>query len=135
MTTAVNLRLAQQFLEKIGAGASPDEMAALCMPDLDWNIPGDPGILPWIGAQRGNKAIADFVRDTQTMITRERLDIEDILASETRAVIVGHLKTRINATEKLIDTPFAIVLTFAGDKVASFLMLENSFATSQAARP
>ena len=134
MTSQDNLHLAQRFLEKLGTGASPDEIAALCTPDLDWKIPGDSGVLPWVGHKTGNAAIADFVRDTQTMIQRESLEIHDVLASDERAVILGHLKTRITATGKLIDGAFGIVLTFAGDKIASFLMLEDSFATSKAAQ-
>ncbi|MDB5775213.1 MAG: Ketosteroid isomerase-related protein [Herbaspirillum sp.] len=134
MNSTENLRLARQFLEKIGSGASADEIASLCMPDLDWNIPGDSGVLPWVGHKTGRKAILDFVHDTQTMIERVGLDIKDILASDDRAVIFGHLQTRINATGKLIDSPFAIVLTFSDAKIASFLMLEDSFATSMAAR-
>lgn len=130
-----NLRLAQRFLEKLGSGASPDEIAALCTPDLDWNIPGDTGVLPWIGHKTGNAAIADFVRDAQTLIQRESLEIHDVLANDERTVIVGHLRSRITATSKLIDTSFAIILTFAGDKIARYLMLEDSFATSKAAQP
>jgi uncharacterized protein len=134
MNSQKNLLLAQQFLEKMGSGASADDIAALCTPNLDWNIPGDTGVLPWIGHQTGRKAISDFIRDTQTMIERVSLDINDVLANDDRAVILGHLQTKINATGKLIDTAFAIVLTFADTKIASFLMLEDSFATSIAAR-
>jgi ketosteroid isomerase-like protein len=134
MNSQDNLRLAHQFLEKIGSGASAEEMAALCTPDLDWNIPGDAGVLPWVGHKMGNGAISDFVRDTQTMIERVSLDIKDVLASDERAFILGHLQTRINATGKLIDSAFGIVLTFSGEKISSFLMLEDSFATSAAAR-
>ncbi|MDB5992212.1 MAG: Ketosteroid isomerase-related protein [Herbaspirillum sp.] len=134
MNSTENLRLARQFLEKIGSGASANEIASLCTPDLDWNIPGDSGVLPWVGHKRGRQAILDFVRDTQTMIERVGLDIKDILANDDRAVILGHLQTRINATGKLIDSAFAIVLTFSDAKIASFLMLEDSFATSMAAR-
>ncbi|MGB7195611.1 MAG: nuclear transport factor 2 family protein [Collimonas pratensis] len=134
MSSQKNLHLAQQFLEKMGSGASADEIAALCTPDLDWNIPGDTGVLPWVGHQTGRQAISDFVRDTQAMIERVSLDIKDILANDNRAVILGHLQSRINATGKLIDTTFAIVLTFSGTQIASFLMLEDSFAVSIAAR-
>src|SRR5882757_3368748 len=134
MNSSENLRLAHQFLEKIGSGASADEIASLCTPHLDWNIPGDSCVLPWVGHKTGRKAISDFIRDTQTMIERVSLDIKDILASDDRAVILGHLQTRINATGKLIDSAFAIVLTFSDAKIASFLMLEDSFATSMAAR-
>ncbi|MGF6936026.1 ketosteroid isomerase-like protein [Paraburkholderia sp. UCT70] len=134
MNMQENIRLAQQFLEKIGSGASGVEIAALCTPDLDWNIPGDSGVLPWVGHKTGREAMSDFVRDTQTTIERVRLDIKDVLASDERTVILGHLQTRINATGKLIDSAFAIILTFTDAKIASFLMLEDSFATSMAAR-
>lgn len=134
MTTKTNLHLAEQFLGKLGSGASAEEIAALCAPDLDWNIPGDSGVLPWVGHKTGSSAIAEFVRDTQTMIQRERLEIHEVLASDQRAIILGELRSRVTATTRLIDTAFAIVLTFSGDKIASFLMLEDSFATSSAAR-
>jgi ketosteroid isomerase-like protein len=61
-------------------------------------------------------------------------DIKDVLASDDRAIILGHVQSRIKATGKLIDSEFAIVLTFAGAKIASFLLLEDSFAVSLAAR-
>ena len=38
------------------------------------------------------------------------------------------------ATGKLIETPFAIVLTIASGKIGRFLMLENRVAVSVAAR-
>lgn len=134
MTAQTNRLLAEQFLGKLGSGASAEEIAALCAPDLDWNIPGDTDVLPWIGHKTGSSAIADFVRDTQTMIQRESLEIHDILASEQRAVILGHLRSRVTATTKLIDSAFVIVLSFSADRLTSFLMLEDSFATSKAAR-
>ncbi|VWD57301.1 ketosteroid isomerase [Burkholderia lata] len=134
MSSQDNLRLAHLFLQKMSSGASAEEIASLCTPDLDWKIPGDAGVLPWVGRKKGRDAIADFIRDTQTMIERIGLDIEDVLASDDRAVILGHLKTRVSATGRLIDSAFAIVLTFSGEQIASFLMLEDSFAVSAAAR-
>lgn len=92
-------------------------------------------MLPWVGHKTGRSAIAEFIRETQTMIRRESLEIQDVLTNEHRAVILGHLKTRVKATGKLIDGAFAIVLRFSGAKLASFLMLEDSFATAAAARP
>jgi len=133
MTIQTSLRLAEQFLGKLGSGASGDEIAELCTPELDWNIPGDDGVLPWVGRKTGRSAIAEFVRDAQTVIERESLEIHNVLTDDQRAVILGHLRSRVKATNKVIDGAFAIVLTFSGDKIASFLMLEDSFATSKAA--
>jgi uncharacterized protein len=82
-------------------------------------FPGDSGVLPWIGRKTGREAISDFVRDTQTMVESVSVDIKEVLASDDLAVISGHLQLRINATGKLIDRAFAIVLTFSGAKIAS----------------
>jgi hypothetical protein len=61
-------------------------------------------------------------------------DVEDILASDSRAAIIGALQTRIKATGKVTGTQFAIILTIAGDIVTRFQMLEDSFDVSKAAR-
>lgn len=134
MRSERNQQLAKRLLETLGAGASASVIAALFTPDLEWNIPGQTGALPWIGKKTGRDAIIEFVRDTQTMIQREQLDIQDILANDERAIILGHLQTRITSTGKLIDSAFAIVLKFSGDLISHFLMLEDSYATSIAAK-
>jgi uncharacterized protein len=61
-------------------------------------------------------------------------DVEDILANDRRAIIIGALQTRIKATGKVTATQFAIILTITGDVVTRFQMLEDSFDVSKAAR-
>jgi hypothetical protein len=61
-------------------------------------------------------------------------EVEDILASESRAVIIGALETRIKATGRITAGQFAIILTVEGDRVIRFQMLEDSFDVSKAAR-
>jgi uncharacterized protein len=134
MSVEKNLDIAKQFLAKLGDGASPEEIAELFSVDLDWNIPGDAGVLPWMGHKNGRGAVVDFVRDSGQMIERLGFEVHEVLASEERAIIFGELATRIKSTDKTIEQAYAIVLTIAGDEITRFLMLENSFATANAAR-
>jgi ketosteroid isomerase-like protein len=134
MSVKKNLDIAQQFLAKLGSGAAPEEIAQLFSADLDWNIPGDSGVLPWVGHRVGREAVADFVRDSGQMIERLGLEIHDVIASDERAIIFGELATRVKSTGKVIQTAYAIVLTVVGDEITRFLMLEDSFATAEAAR-
>ena len=60
--------------------------------------------------------------------------VEDVLASDERAVIIGSLRTRIKATNRITASQFALVLTIADDVVTRFQMLEDSYDVSQAAR-
>ena len=134
MSHQQNTAIAQKFLEGIGGGRNPDEIAALFDADLVFEIQGDDGVLPWIGRKTGRQAVAGFIRDIRALTEPVTFDVEDILASDSRAAIVGALQTRIKATGKVIATQFAIILTITGDVVTRFQMLEDSFDVSKAAR-
>jgi uncharacterized protein len=134
MSHQQNIAIAQKLLEGIGSGRDPTEIAALFDADLVFEIQGDDGVLPWIGRKTGRQAIADFIRDIRTLTEPISFEVDDILASNSRAAIIGALQTRIKATGKVIATQFAIILTITSDVVTRFQMLEDSFDVSKAAR-
>jgi ketosteroid isomerase-like protein len=134
MSRQQNTVIAQKLLEGIGGGQDPAEIAALFDADLVFEIQGDDGALPWIGRKTGRQAVADFIRDIRALTEPVSFEVEDILASESRAAIIGALQTRIKATGKIIATQFAIILTITGGVVTRYQMLEDSFDVSKAAR-
>jgi uncharacterized protein len=134
MSSQRNIAIAQKLLEGIGGTQDPVEIAALFDADLVFEIQGDDGALPWIGRKAGRQAVADFIRDIRALTEPVTFDVEDILASDSHAAIIGALQTRIKATGKITATQFAIILTIAGDGVTRFQMLEDSFDVSKAAR-
>jgi uncharacterized protein len=134
MSHQQNIAIAQKLLEGIGGGKDPAEIAALFDANLEFEIQGDDGALPWIGHKTGRQAVADFIRDIRALTEPVTFDVEDILASDSRAAIIGALQTRIKATDKITATQFAIILTITGDVVTRFQMLEDSFDVSKAAR-
>jgi uncharacterized protein len=134
MSHQQNIAIAQKLLQGIGSGQDPSEIAALFDADLVFEIQGDDGVLPWIGRKTGRQAVADFVRDIRALTESVTFEVEDILAGESRAAIIGALQTRVKATGKIIATQFAIILTITGDVVTRFQMLEASFDVSKAAR-
>jgi ketosteroid isomerase-like protein len=56
-------------------------------------------------------------------------------ANEGRAVIFGDLASKVNATGKMIESSFALILNVSDGKITRFQMLEDTFAVSRAARP
>ncbi|WP_219723774.1 nuclear transport factor 2 family protein [Burkholderia sp. WAC0059] len=121
------------MLGKLGQGDA-EAAAALFAEDAEWDIAGDANALPWIGRKRGRHAVNDFIRDSDRLVERLKLDVEDILANERRAVVVGELASKVKSTGKVIETSFVLVLDISGGRIARFRMLEDSFAVSQAAR-
>jgi ketosteroid isomerase-like protein len=134
MSQQQNIVIAQTLLEGIGGGKEPGAIATAFASDLVFEIQGDDGVLPWVGKKTGREAVADFIRDIRVLTEPVTFDVEDILASESRAAIVGSLKTRIEATGRITATQFAIILTVVDGVVTRFQMLEDSFDVSKAAR-
>ena len=128
------LHLAREFLRRMGSGAEPSEIARLFSEQLEWEIAGDTGVLPWIGKKSGRAAVTDFVKDSGALMERIRFEVTEILAGDDRAVVLGSLASKIKQTGKIITTDFAIVITAADGEIVRFQMLEDSFAVSQAAR-
>lgn len=135
MSEEETLRITQRLLADIGTGVAPDEIADLFSTDVQFEVRGDMGALPWIGRRTGRTAVSDFIRDTRSLLDRIRFDVEGIMAKDDRAVIFGHFISKVNTTGKIIDSPFALILQIAAGKLTRFQMLEDSFAVSQAARP
>ena len=134
MSQNTTLHLTQEFLRRMGSGAEPAEIARLFSENMEWEIAGDNGVLPWIGQKSGRAAVTGFVNDSRALIERLSFEVHDILAGNDRAVILGSLASKLRRTGKIIETDFAIVLTVANGEIVRFQMLEDSFAVSQAAR-
>jgi uncharacterized protein len=133
MSHQQNIAIARKLLDGISGGEDPAEIAALFDAGLVFEIQGDDGVLPWIGRKTGRQAIAEFIRDMHALTKPVTLDVEDTLASDSRAAIIGALQTRIKATGNR-DAVRAIILTISGDVATRFQMLEDSFDVSKAAR-
>ena len=114
--------------------ASPEEVGLLFSTDLDWEIAGDAGALPWIGRKKGRQAVVEFVRDSRELLESLKFEVQAVLTDDDRAVITGELSSRVKATGRVIDTSFALILTIVRGEITRFQMLEDSFATSVAAR-
>ena len=134
MSQENNLKIAQTILGAVGAGEDPDAIAKYFAEDVAFEIQGDDGVLPWIGKHKGRQSVADFFRGTRELVNQESVDIEDVMASDQRAVVVGRLASVVKSTNKRIETDFAFVMTIKGETVTRFQMFEDSFMVSAGAR-
>ena len=134
MSQDKNISIAQQLLAGIGEGRAPETLADLFAEDLRFEIQGDDDILPWIGHKTGRQAAANFFREIRVRTEPVKFEVEDILGSPTRAVIIGALATRIKSSDKVFNTQFAIILTISGEEITRFQMLEDSFGLSRTVR-
>ncbi len=129
-----NLHIANEYLARLARGDAPESLAGLFHEDVELDIAGDVGALPWIGRSRGRMAVAGFIHGLRQRLDSLKFDVTDVLANENKAVILGELASRIKANGQLIETSFALVLTIDSGKIIRYGFLEDSFAVSRAAR-
>ena len=130
-----NLALAQELLEKIGSRAPIEEFDDLVSDDLVFEIAGDAASMPWVGPPTiGRKAFTNFIQDQRKLVNADAFRVDDILHNDTRAVVLGELSSTVRRTTKVVRTYFALILTISDRRIIRFQMLEDSYATSQAAR-
>ena len=133
MAQTENIAIAKQLLRHLATDSEPEAIVEMFAEGVTWDVPGDTSAFPWIGRQSGRQAVRNFLAATATSIVRTGLEIDEILASDTRAVVVGRLASCVKRTGRTITTDFALVMTIAEGQITRFQMLEDSFAVSQAA--
>lgn len=129
-----NIDLARTLLEGIKAGRDLQDIDIRFAENVSVEVQGDDGVLPWIGHKVGRQAMSDMLRDQRDLLAPEALDVEDVLASDSRAVILGSLRTLVKATGKTNAGSFAIVLTIEDDEVTRYQVIEDSYDVAKAAR-
>ena len=130
--TDATRRTVNQLFEKLHAGAAPEAIASLFGEDVDWHIPGDVDLVPWIGRRQGRDGVAAFLRDLRQRVEPLRFEIRSIVAEGEKAVALGELESRVKSTGNIIETEFAIELTVRSGLIVRYRLFEDSFAVSRA---
>ncbi|GAA4534557.1 nuclear transport factor 2 family protein [Amycolatopsis samaneae] len=125
----------ENLYARLGAGDAHGA-AALFADDVDWDIPGDTALVPWIGKRRSRAEVLEFF----TTLDRDHLDrdwltAERILGDGDRAVALGDLRSTVRATGKVIETAFATDVTVNADGlITRYVFFEDSWRVADAVR-
>ena len=128
----VTRRAVNELFEKLQAGATPESIATLFSEDVDWHIPGDVDLVPWIGRRQGRLGVAAFFRDLRQRVEPLRFEIRSIVVEGDKAVALGELESRVKSTGNVIETEFAIAFTVRDALIVRYRLFEDSFAVARA---
>src|SRR5262245_58803108 len=121
-----------QLSETLHAEAAPESIAALFSEDVDWLIPGDVELVPWIGRRQGRQGVAAFFRDLRQRVEPIRFEIRSIVVEGEKAVALGELESRVKSTGNVIESEFAIEFTVRDSLIVRYRLFEDSFAVARA---
>jgi ketosteroid isomerase-like protein len=125
--TATTRAVVDTYLQRL-TGGELDRVAELFAEEVDWLIPGNQVVAPWVGQRHTRADVAEHYRMLAANIEPLHVNVDSLLAEGDVAVIVGDFASRMRATGKVVATPFSITLTVHDDQIVRFRLLEDSHA-------
>ncbi len=125
MTTATR-ELVTRFFQTLTTG-DPDRIAALFAEQIDWNIPGNTALAPWLGRRSRREEVAAFFRLLLESAELVRFDIQHLLVEDDFAVAVGEFASVMRKTGKLFESEFAIQFTVRDGVITRYRLLEEGW--------
>ncbi|GAB7037314.1 hypothetical protein JCM9533A_11620 [Catenuloplanes niger JCM 9533] len=127
--------VATALFDQLLAGASPTSLAERFDEKVDWSIPGNTAVVPWIGPREGRAGVAEFYTELGQMAKVEQFTIDTIIGDGDRCVLLGDLKTTVLSTGRDITTDFAYDIEVRNGLITRYHMFEDSWAVAEALEP
>ena len=126
-----NVKVVQDAYAAFQRGAIGDVLAS-CSADVQWQVPGDPGIVPAAGNYDGVSAVATFFSTLGQTQDPESFEPREYIAQGDTVIALGNYRWRIRKTGKSFASDFAHVFTVRDGKVLAFREFADTAATRDA---
>lgn len=111
---------------------NPEGITALFADKVDWFIPGNQVLAPWLGRRETKQDISAFYSLLWNATEPVSAQVDHIIADNDFAVIVGEFSTRMLATGKIVDSIFSIHITVKDNLIVRYRLQEDSLAVAEA---
>lgn len=128
-TTEQTKQIVQQFMHSL-SNRELNTIRELFAQVVDWYIPGNETLAPWLGKRSTNQEVGAFFQQLWQQTQPLSAQIDLILCQGNLAVVTGEFSTRMLQTGKVVNSPFSIQLTVENNLITKYRLLEDSYAVS-----
>ncbi len=132
-TTESTQAIVQQFCQAL-ADRNLDKLISLFAEEIDWYIPGNAKVAPWLGKRTHKGEVIQFFRLLWSSTEPINATIDCLLAENNLAVVTGAFSTRMLQTGKVVASLFSIHLTVRDKVIVKYRLLEDSYAVFESLR-
>lgn len=102
---------------------------------VDWYIPGNQKLAPWLGKRTTRQEIKEFYALLWENTVPVAASIDHISVGEKDVVITGNFSTRMLQTNKIFHSIFSIHFTVENNRIVRYRLLEDSYGLTKALTP
>lgn len=125
--SAVTRAVVDEFFRRLAEG-DPKRFTALLADEIDWLIPGDTRVAPWVGRRSTRAGVADYLRLLRANVEPLRAEVQHVLIEDELAVAVGEFASRMTRTGRVVESIFFAQLLVRDGLVVRYRLLEDSQA-------
>ena len=100
--------------------------------NVDWLVPGNEEVAPWLGKKSTKKEIKAFFELLWANTEPLGATIDHILAEDNHAVVTGEFSSRMTRTGKTYESSFSIHFTIENGLIIRYRLLEDSYGLVKA---
>jgi ketosteroid isomerase-like protein len=130
-TTTTTRSVVETFFRCLAAGES-EPLTALLADNVDWDIPGNATLAPWLGPRSSRSGAAEYLRLLRANVEPISAEVQHVLVDGEMAVAVGQFASRMVKTGKVVESLFFAQFVVRDGQIASYRLLEDSQAVVEA---
>jgi ketosteroid isomerase-like protein len=121
-----------EFLRRLGEWDA-DGIGELFAEEIDWLVPGAPGV-PWVGARTRREEVSAYFRTMWSHFHTERSAsaVDQIIVEGDDAVVLGTFSHVANTTGRGWTTPVALHLRVERGLITRVHVYEDTYAVARA---
>lgn len=119
--------MTQQFLQALST-RNLEAIVSLFAEKVDWYIPGNETVAPWVGRRSTKQEIKAFFQLLWDNTEPVSANVDHIFTDDNQTVITGSFSTLMLQTNKICDSLFFIHFTVTDNLITRYRLLEDSDA-------
>lgn len=129
-STEETRKIVENFYNKTALGDVAG-IVDLMSDDIEWEIPGNENLAPWVGLKKGKSGVNDFYtllnKNSKNLIFK----VDELFINDQHALAVGYVSTIMLKTNKIFNSYFMAHFTVSDRHITKYLFLEDSFELSK----
>lgn len=100
--------------------------------EIDWDIPGNEELAPWLGKRTKRTEVKDFFKLLWQSIEPITAQIDHILVEDNFAIATGHFSSRMNRSGQIYSSMFSAHFTVKDALIIRYRLQEDSYGLVEA---
>lgn len=123
--------IVQKYLKALSE-RNLEEIMQLFSDKVDWLVPGNQSLAPWVGQRQTRDEIKTFFQLLWQNTEPISANISAIMIEGFQAMITGNFASRMLATNAVFESLFFISLTIENNRIVSYRLLEDTYGLVKA---